>query len=57
MLLDERDIELYAHVSRKTVCRIADRGLLPEKRVDRNIRVSKRALDVARRYDPTLFDP
>ena len=43
LLLDERDIELYAHV--------------PEKRVDRNIRVSKRALDVARRHKPTLFDP
>lgn len=57
LLLDERDIELYAHVSCKTVCRLAGRGLLPEKRVDRNIRVSKRALDVARRHKPTLFDP
>ena len=30
LLLDERDIELYAHVSCKTVCRLAGRGLLPE---------------------------
>jgi excisionase family DNA binding protein len=47
LLLDVRDIELYAHVSRKTVYRLVGRGLLPEKRVGRSIRVSKRALDAA----------
>lgn len=44
-LLDVRDIELYAHISRKTVYRLVRRGILTEKRVGRNIRISKRALD------------
>ena len=43
--LDVRDIELYAHVSRKTVYRLVRRGVLTEKRIGRNIRVSKRTLD------------
>ena len=45
LLLDVRDIELYAHVSRKTVYRLVRRGVLTEKRIGRNIRISKRALD------------
>lgn len=45
LLLDVRDIELYAHISRKTVYRLVGRGVLPEKRIGRNIRVSKRVLD------------
>lgn len=46
LLLDVRDIELYAHVSRKTVYRLVRRGVLREKRIGRNIRISKRALDL-----------
>lgn len=45
LLLDVRDIELYAHVSRKTVYRLVRRGALTEKRIGRSIRVSKRTLD------------
>ena len=45
LLLDVRDIELYAHISRKTVYRLISRGVLPKKRIGRNIRISKRALD------------
>ena len=45
LLLDVRDIELYAHVSRKTVYRLVSRGVLREKRIGRNIRISKRVLD------------
>ena len=45
LLLDVRDIELYAHVSRKTVYRLVRRGVLTEKRIGRNIRISKRVLD------------
>ena len=35
LLLDVRDIELYAHVSRKTVYRLVRRGVLTEKRIAR----------------------
>ena len=45
LLLDVRDIELYAHISRKTVYRLVRRGVLREKRIGRNIRISKHALD------------
>ncbi len=34
-----------AHVSRKTVYRLVSRGVLREKRIGRNIRISKRVLD------------
>ena len=47
LLLDVRDIELYAHISRKTVYRLVRCGSLPHKRVGRNIRVSKHLLDTA----------
>ena len=43
LLLDVRDIELYAHISRKTVYRLVGRGVLPEKRIGRNIRVDDRS--------------
>lgn len=45
LLLDVRDIELYAHVSRKTVYWLVGKGILPEKRIGWNIRISKRVLD------------
>ena len=47
LLLDVRDIELYAHISRKTVYRLVRCGSLPHKRVGRNISVSKHLLDTA----------
>ena len=45
LLLDVRDIELYARVSRKTVYRLVRRGVFREKRIGRNIRISKRSFD------------
>ena len=56
LLLDVRDIELYAHVSRKTVYRLVSRGVLREKRIGRNIRISKRVLAHVHLSDASPLD-
>ena len=45
VFLDVRSIELYVHISRRTVYRLVGQGMIPHTRIGRYIRVSKRALD------------
>ena len=43
--LDVRAVELYLHLSRRTIYRLVKKGVFPCARIGRQIRINKRVID------------
>ena len=43
--MDVRAVELYLHLSRRTIYRLVKQGVFPCARIGRQIRINKRAID------------
>lgn len=43
--LDVRGVELYLHLSRRTIYRLVKQGVFPCARIGRQIRINKRIID------------